>query len=119
MVTCDGVIKLTDFGHSKMDYSTLNGDSMKMKSLKGTPYWMAPEVVREEGYGRRADIWSLGCTVIEMFAGKPPWADEATNQFTLMMKIANGKGPPTVRATGILRGFGEYDCAYADPTGPR
>jgi len=96
LVTCDGCIKLTDFGHSKMDYSTLNVETMKMKSLKGTPFWMAPEVVREEGYGRRADIWSLGCTIIEMSSGVPPWADAGTNQFTVMMKIANGKEPPKI-----------------------
>ena len=43
------------------------------KSLKGTPYWMAPEVVKGEGHGRSADIWSLGATVLEMLTGKHPW----------------------------------------------
>lgn len=53
-------------------------------------------MVREEGYGRRADIWSLGCTIIEMASGVPPWANVGTNQFTVMMKIANGKDPPQI-----------------------
>ena len=45
------------------------------KSIKGTPYWMAPEIITSCGHGRQADIWSVACTVIEMATGKPPWSE--------------------------------------------
>lgn len=41
----------------------------------GTPNWIAPEILRGEGYTRFADIWSVGCTVIEMLTGRPPWSE--------------------------------------------
>uniref|UniRef100_A0A0E0D794 mitogen-activated protein kinase kinase kinase n=1 Tax=Oryza meridionalis TaxID=40149 RepID=A0A0E0D794_9ORYZ len=74
LVDVNGVVKLADFGMAK-HLST----AAPNLSLKGTPYWMAPEVVqatlvKDAGYDLAVDIWSLGCTIIEMFTGKPPWS---------------------------------------------
>ncbi|XP_043750411.1 mitogen-activated protein kinase kinase kinase 19 isoform X4 [Cervus elaphus] len=76
MLMPTGVIKLIDFGCAKrLAWAGLNGTHSDMlKSMHGTPYWMAPEVISESGYGRKSDIWSIGCTVFEMATGKPPLA---------------------------------------------
>lgn len=77
LVDASGVVKLADFGMAKH----LTGQAAEL-SLKGSPYWMAPElmqvVMRKDGNADLAlavDIWSLGCTIIEMLNGKPPWSD--------------------------------------------
>jgi len=46
--------------------------------MQGSVFWMAPEVIRPEGqgYSAKIDIWSLGCVVLEMFAGRRPWSKE-------------------------------------------
>ncbi|XP_064601071.1 uncharacterized protein LOC135467238 [Liolophura sinensis] len=76
MLMPTGVIKLIDFGCAKRMCINLSmSRSQILKSMKGTPYWMAPEVVNETGHGRKSDIWSIGCTVFEMATRKPPWSD--------------------------------------------
>ena len=70
MVTSRGVVKLIDFGCAK---SQCQETGQGAHSVRGTPYWMAPEVICGLGYGRKSDIWSLGCTVHEMATTKPPW----------------------------------------------
>ncbi|XP_048339255.1 mitogen-activated protein kinase kinase kinase 19 isoform X2 [Sphaerodactylus townsendi] len=76
MLMPNGVIKLIDFGCAKRlaCVSLADTRSEPLKSVHGTPYWMAPEVINESGYGRKSDIWSIGCTVFEMATGKPPLA---------------------------------------------
>ncbi|XP_036307531.1 mitogen-activated protein kinase kinase kinase 3 isoform X6 [Pipistrellus kuhlii] len=69
-----GNVKLGDFGASKR-LQTICMSGPGMRSVTGTPYWMSPEVISGEGYGRKADVWSLGCTVVEMLTEKPPWAE--------------------------------------------
>jgi serine/threonine protein kinase len=87
-----GTVKLADFGASKKieDLATVGSGS---KSIRGTPYWMAPEVIKQTGHGRPADIWSLACTVIEMATGKPPWSSY-TAPVAAMFQIASSKDPP-------------------------
>ncbi|CAH2038517.1 unnamed protein product [Thlaspi arvense] len=74
LVDNKGCIKLADFGASKQvaELATISG----AKSMKGTPYWMAPEVILQTGHSFSADIWSVGCTVIEMVTGKAPWSQQ-------------------------------------------
>eukprot|EP01107_Rhizomastix_libera_P008830 TRINITY_DN2432_c0_g1_i1.p1 TRINITY_DN2432_c0_g1~~TRINITY_DN2432_c0_g1_i1.p1 ORF type:complete len:996 (-),score=301.56 TRINITY_DN2432_c0_g1_i1:97-3084(-) len=91
LVDSNGVVKLTDFGSSNLLKSV--GDQKDLRtSLKGTPNWMAPEVVKQTGAGRKSDIWSVGCTVVEMSTGKPPWS-EYNNQVTVIYKIAKALAP--------------------------
>ncbi|TSM60553.1 Mitogen-activated protein kinase kinase kinase 19 [Bagarius yarrelli] len=76
MLMPSGVIKLIDFGCARrLNRLTRSGShSDYLKSVHGTPYWMAPEVINETGHGKKSDIWSTGCTVFEMATGKPPLA---------------------------------------------
>uniref|UniRef100_A0A674BWX3 Mitogen-activated protein kinase kinase kinase 22 n=2 Tax=Salmo trutta TaxID=8032 RepID=A0A674BWX3_SALTR len=69
-----GNIKLGDFGASKR-IQTICMSGSGIKTVTGTPYWMSPEVINGEGYGRKADVWSVACTVVEMLTQKPPWAE--------------------------------------------
>eukprot|EP01065_Artemidia_motanka_P051307 TRINITY_DN9020_c0_g1_i1.p1 TRINITY_DN9020_c0_g1~~TRINITY_DN9020_c0_g1_i1.p1 ORF type:complete len:1515 (+),score=278.16 TRINITY_DN9020_c0_g1_i1:607-4545(+) len=72
LLTVDGVPKLADFGAAT--YIQARGEATLQNSVIGTPNWMPPEVVTQNGHAQPADIWSLGCTVMEMVTGKPPWA---------------------------------------------
>uniref|UniRef100_A0A8C4QXA1 Mitogen-activated protein kinase kinase kinase 2 n=1 Tax=Eptatretus burgeri TaxID=7764 RepID=A0A8C4QXA1_EPTBU len=69
-----GNVKLGDFGASKR-LQTICLTGTGIKSVSGTPNWMSPEVISGEGYGRKADIWSVACTVVEMLTEKPPWSE--------------------------------------------
>jgi mitogen-activated protein kinase kinase kinase len=90
--------KIADFGTAKKLSSLFANDPKVAPSLKGTVHWMAPEVIRQEALGRFSDIWSLGCTVIEMATGRPPWsgAFRDGNQFSFMFQIAKTNKPPPI-----------------------
>ncbi|XP_008444651.1 mitogen-activated protein kinase kinase kinase 5-like isoform X1 [Cucumis melo] len=92
LVDSSGAVKLADFGMAK--HLTGQYDL----SLKGSPYWMAPEVIKaamlkdaNPDLALAVDIWSLGCTIIEMLNGKPPWCEFEGHQ--AMFKVLN-KTPP-------------------------
>ncbi|GMI91193.1 hypothetical protein HRI_002788600 [Hibiscus trionum] len=97
LVNANGIVKLADFGMAKL----LTGLSYEL-SLKGSPYWMAPEVLKavmkkdsNPSHALAVDIWSLGCTVIEMLNGKPPWSDFEGPQ--ALFKVLN-QNPPVPEA---------------------
>ena len=58
---------------------------------------MAPEVIRQTGHGRPADVWSLGCTMLEMLTAKPPWS-HFSSQISALFHIASSKAPPPLPA---------------------
>jgi serine/threonine protein kinase len=84
LLTTGGIVKLTDFGSSKRMDALGPGLT---KSLKGSPYWMAPEVITKEGHDTAADIWSLGCVVLEMTTGHPPWSNFSHSSKEVMQMI--------------------------------
>lgn len=88
LVDANGSVKLADFGLAKA--TKLND----VKSCKGTAFWMAPEVVnrKNQGYGLAADIWSLGCTVLEMLTHQLPY--HPLEWMQAMYKIGTGEPPP-------------------------
>ncbi|OQR98568.1 mitogen-activated protein kinase kinase kinase [Achlya hypogyna] len=90
-----GGVKLADFGASRL----LSGSSLG-KSLRGTPYYMAPEVVKQCGATTKVDIWSLGCTVLKMLTGVPLWKTmKFQSQIALFFHIANLTAPPDLPAS--------------------
>ncbi|KAJ0677368.1 putative mitogen-activated protein kinase kinase kinase STE-STE11 family [Helianthus annuus] len=93
LVDNKGQIKLADFGASKkvVELATMTG----AKSMKGTPYWMAPEVILQTGHSFSADIWSVGCTVIEMATGKPPWSEQY-QEVAALFHIGTTKAHPPI-----------------------
>ncbi|DBA02666.1 TPA: hypothetical protein N0F65_010491 [Lagenidium giganteum] len=88
------LIKLGDFGAFKE-----MGSVSLVGGIKGTPHWMAPEVIREQQTSSdgwfKADIWSLGCTVLEMLTGHAPW-QQYSNPLTAMYQIVCSNATPTI-----------------------
>lgn len=87
-------IKLGDFGAFKE-----LGSVSLVKGLKGTPHWMAPEVIREQQMSEdgwiKADIWSLGCAILEMLTSHSPW-QQYSNPLTAMYQIVSSNNTPTI-----------------------
>ncbi|MCO5570082.1 hypothetical protein L7F22_023797 [Adiantum nelumboides] len=62
-------VKIADFGAAKR----IGKGEVSKSEFRGTPLWMAPEVIQGVEQGFPSDIWSLGCTVVELLHGRPPW----------------------------------------------
>lgn len=98
LVDNKGVVKISDFGISKrVEASAIlqpqkHGGHMHRPSLQGSVFWMAPEVVKQTSYTRKADIWSLGCLIVEMFTGTHPFPD--FNQIQAIFQIGDHSARP-------------------------
>ncbi|KAH9811654.1 STE protein kinase [Melampsora americana] len=117
LVDLDGNCKISDFGISKKS-DNIYQDNTQM-SLQGSIFWMAPEVVHnpgKKGYSAKVDIWSLGCVVLEMFAGRRPWSDEEAIQ--AMFKLGAERLRPPVPSDVKLGRMSDHflaQCFIVDP----
>ncbi|KAI8320484.1 kinase-like protein, partial [Martensiomyces pterosporus] len=89
LTTKKGNTKLTDFGVSlNLKLRKPSDESV----VAGTPYWMAPEIIQLEGACMASDIWSLGCTIVELLTGKPPYSGMV--QMAALYHIVEDDHPP-------------------------
>eukprot|EP00536_Pseudo-nitzschia_multiseries_P009057 jgi/Psemu1/199816/e_gw1.245.61.1 len=96
LVNDEGVVKVADFGASKK-LKNLSDDMMMSLTVRGTPYFMAPEVF-EERYSSKADIWGIGCVAFQMATANPPWKELGfTNPISLFNHMKRHKGPPEMK----------------------
>lgn len=90
LVDFNGAVKIADFGFA----AGLTEEQDKRKSVVGTPYWMAPELIRGLEYDAKVDVWSMGITAIEMADGEPPYLHEPPLRALLLITT---QGTPTLR----------------------
>eukprot|EP00897_Mesotaenium_endlicherianum_P006554 jgi/Mesen1/5927/ME000301S05058 len=87
LTTKEGLVKLADFG-----VATKMTEADTKASVVGTPYWMAPEIIEMSGVTAASDIWSVGCTVIELLTCVPPYYD--LQPMPALFRIVQDEGPP-------------------------
>ena len=113
LLDLDGSCRISDFGISKKTDDIYGNDSTN--SMQGSVFWMAPEVIQSQGqgYSAKVDIWSLGCVVLEMFAGRRPWSREEAIGAIFKLGSLN-QAPPipddvSMNISPAALGF-MYDC---------
>ncbi|KAF2764076.1 hypothetical protein EJ03DRAFT_378920 [Teratosphaeria nubilosa] len=135
LLDLDGTCKISDFGISKRSADVYSNDVTN--SMQGSVFWMAPEVIRaqsqalsvpatgnknpyteSQGYSAKVDIWSLGCVVLEMFAGRRPWSKEEAIGAIYKLGSLN-QAPPIPDDVSSVVGPAAlsfmYDCFTIDP----
>lgn len=109
LTTKKGHVKLADFGVAVDKLHAASDTS----DVVGTPYWMAPEIIELAGASPQSDIWSVGCTVIELLTGEPPYFDLAP--MPALFRIVQDDHPPLPSdVSSALKDF-LMQCFQKDP----
>lgn len=110
LLSDDGKVKLADFGFSVQ----LTEEQNKRKTLIGTPYWMAPEIIQKTAYGTEVDIWSLGIMLMEMAEGEPPYMKFP--QGKALFLISTEGAPPLKQQNKWSSDFRHFLSSCLNPT---
>jgi len=110
LLSKDGQVKLADFGASTQLTDTMT----KCNTFVGSPYWMAPEILTQNNYDGKADIWSLGITCLELTTGKPPNSEIAPLK---VITVIPQKPSPELDKTKFSKNFCDFvaQCLTKDP----